>query len=66
MLLVKKIGLVLLGVVVGALSVTYGVTASQAQSQTLSESCTPVARSHSAGGSAEDDGKVYRCLVGVL
>lgn len=63
MLLLKKVGLVLLGVVVGAVSVTYGVTASQAVSQTQTDLCTmPVTGGYSPGAYARHEDIVYRCL----
>jgi hypothetical protein len=63
MLLLKKVGLVLCGVVVVAVSVTYGVAASQAAGQTQIEVCTmPVTGRYSPGAYARHAGDVYRCL----
>jgi hypothetical protein len=63
MLLLKKVGLVLFGVIVGAVSVTYGVTAPQAVGQAQTELCTmPVTGGYSVGAFARYEGIVYRCL----
>lgn len=63
MLILKKIGLVLCGVVLGAVLVPFGLTTSQAASQAPTELCTmPVTGSYSPGALVRHEDTVYRCL----
>jgi hypothetical protein len=55
--------LVLFGVIIGAVSVTYGVTAPQAVGPAQTEVCTmPVTGRYSVGAYERHESIVYRCL----